>query len=119
MAILRHRARVAPETRALLVYSSRTWEEIIFRDELLLAAETDPNFRLVLATTREPSRRPSDFDRRLDAEALREILVRWGERPEHTYVCGSTPFVEAIADALVLDGLAPDRIRTERYGGAS
>jgi ferredoxin-NADP reductase len=119
MAILRHRARVAPETRALLVYSSRSWEEIIFRDELLRAEESDPHFQLVLATTREPGRRSTDFERRLDANALREILARWGERPEHTYVCGSTPFVESIADALVLDGLAPARIRTERYGGAS
>jgi ferredoxin-NADP reductase len=119
VAILRQRARVAPGTRTLLVYSSRTWEEVIFREELLRASESDPAFQLVLATTREPRRRPSDYERRLDAGALREILTRWGERPEHSYVCGSTPFVESIADALVLDGLAPGRIRTERYGGAS
>jgi ferredoxin-NADP reductase len=119
MAILRHRTRVAPAARALLVYSSRTWEELIFRDELLRAHESDPSFQLVLATTRESRRRATDFERRLDADALHEILRSWGERPEHTYVCGSTPFVESIADALVLDGLAPGRIRTERYGGAS
>lgn len=34
------------------------------------------------------------------------------------YVCGPTGFVEAVADLLVLAGHAPDRIRTERFGGA-
>jgi ferredoxin-NADP reductase len=119
MAILRHRARVAPETPALLVYSSRTWDEIIFRDELLEAEASDPNVDVVFATTRAPRQRVTDFDRRLDIEALREILMRWGESPEHVYVCGATPFVESMANALVLEGLAPGRIKAERYGGAS
>jgi ferredoxin-NADP reductase len=34
-----------------------------------------------------------------------------------TFVCGSTPFVERVAGTLVELGHAPERIRTERYGG--
>jgi ferredoxin-NADP reductase len=32
------------------------------------------------------------------------------------YVCGPTPFVEAVAEALVTLGHEPARIKTERFG---
>ena len=44
----------------LLAYSARTWDEIIFRDELLRAEADDRNLRLVVTTTREPRHRPAD-----------------------------------------------------------
>jgi ferredoxin-NADP reductase len=116
-AILEHRALTAPLTDALLIYSARTWEELIFRDELLRADADDPHFRLVLSITRDGRRRPTDYERRLDREALREILTGWHVRPQHAYVCGSTPFVEAVATALVEEGVDAERVRTERYGG--
>ena len=37
---------------------------------------------------------------------------------ERTYVCGPTPFVEAVAGWLVELGHQPGTIRTERFGGA-
>jgi ferredoxin-NADP reductase len=37
---------------------------------------------------------------------------------ERSYVCGPTPFVEAVADWLVELGHQPGTIRTERFGGA-
>ena len=33
-----------------------------------------------------------------------------------TYVCGPTPFVEAVAEALVQLGHDPQAIKTERFG---
>jgi len=117
MAILRHRARTAPSTRTLLVYSSRTWDEVIFRDELIETDARDASLDLVLVTTRDRPRRPHDLARRLDRDALHEILDRWSENPAHAFVCGSTPFVEAIANALVDEGVRADRVKTERYGG--
>jgi ferredoxin-NADP reductase len=90
---------------------------VIFRDELLNAEASDPNLRLAIATTRDPRQRSDDFERRFDRNTLREILTRWGESPARVYVCGSTPFVESVADALVQEGVAAARIRTERFGG--
>jgi len=119
MSMLRHRATAAPRTPALLAYSARTWDEVIFRDELLAAEVSDPNLRLVVTTTREPRHRPADLERRFDREVLREILARWPESPRHVYVCGATVFVEAVATALVAEGIPADRVRTERYGGVS
>ena len=118
MAMARHRAPVAPQTQTLLVYSARTWDEIIYRDELFALEAADENFRLVLTTTREPRRWSHDYDRRLDPTLLREILARWGSVPRHAYVCGSNAFVEAVSSALVADGVPAAIIRTERYGGS-
>ena len=73
---------------------------------------------MVFSTTRGPRRRDGDYERRFDRDALRAILARWGTSPERVYVCGSTPFVEAVANALVAEGVSPGRVKTERYGGA-
>jgi ferredoxin-NADP reductase len=37
---------------------------------------------------------------------------------ERSYVCGPTPFVEAVSDWLIELGHQPGTIRTERFGGA-
>ncbi len=117
MAIERHRAAVAPATEALLVYSARTRDELIFRDELFDRRTRDDGFRLVVTTTREPRRDRVDFDRRLDRALLREILAGWQRAPRHVYVCGANDFVEAVTSALVAEELPPRIIRAERYGG--
>jgi ferredoxin-NADP reductase len=118
-SIVRDRAIAAPGVEALLAYSARRWEELIFRDELLAAGENAPGLTVVVTTTREPRRRPDDFERRLDRSLLRDILARWNRTPQQVYVCGANGFVEAVTRALVLEGLPPARIRAERYGGAS
>src|SRR5581483_4009511 len=109
MSIVRHRAAVSPVTKALLAYSARTWDEVIFRDELVDRAARDANFRLVLATTRGVSPRSEDFGRRFDRPALREVLGAWGNVPRHAYVCGSTPFVETVSGHLVAEGMPFER----------
>ncbi|MGE0724943.1 MAG: FAD-binding oxidoreductase, partial [Alphaproteobacteria bacterium] len=116
MAIVRHRAAVAPEVPALLAYSARTWEDVIFRDELIRAEAAQANLSVVLATTRGPPHRPQDIGRRLDRASLRDLLGRT-PMPRHVYVCGSNAFVESVTGALVDEGLAPEGIRTERFGG--
>ncbi len=54
--------------------------------------------------------------RRVDAEILSTDVVPAADRPL-VYVCGPTGFVEAVAGTLVALGHAPDRVRTERFGG--
>ena len=46
---------------------------------------------------------------------LAEVGPGADERPL-VYVCGPTPFVEAVAEALVHLGHEPGRVRTERFG---
>jgi ferredoxin-NADP reductase len=117
VAIARRRAAVSPSTEALLVYSARAWDEIIFRDELFERKARDANLQVVVTTTREPRRDQVDYDRRLERSVLSEILGRWQRAPRHAYVCGSNAFVEAVTSALVAEGVPPRTIRAERYGG--
>jgi ferredoxin-NADP reductase len=46
---------------------------------------------------------------------LAEVGPSPAARP-HVFVCGPTPFVEAVAEALVTLGHEPQRIKTERFG---
>jgi ferredoxin-NADP reductase len=118
VAIARHRAIASPQTPALLLYSARTWDEVIFREELVFAQAQQPEFLFIATTTRAPKVRTTDFEGRLDAVQMRGALARWGRAPRLAYVCGANRFVEAAATALIEAGVEAERIRTERYGGA-
>jgi ferredoxin-NADP reductase len=109
-AMAHHRARVGSSAPMKLLYSARSWEEVIYRDEL----ETwgiDVAFTL----TREQPPGWEGYARRIDDELLREVAFPASERPR-VYVCGSTRFVDAAADGLVRLGYDPASIRTERFG---
>ncbi|HSI47643.1 MAG TPA: ferredoxin reductase [Ideonella sp.] len=119
MAMLRHRAATRAPVDTLLLYSARTWDELVYRDELAMMAAQDTRLHFTAVTTREPARRPGDFSQRLDRAALAAALQRWGRQPQDVYVCGATGFVETVAAALVDLGVPASSIRTERYGGLS
>lgn len=116
VAIVREWSGAEAKTPLLLAYSARTWEELVFRDELLTRAH-ESNFLFIVTTTRGPRHRPGDFDRRLDQSLPRELLTRWGRTARAVYVCGSNVFVEAVTTGLVLEAVPSGRIRTERFGG--
>ena len=96
-----------------LVYSSRTWDDVIFRDELDVLARG--GFEVVHTLTREQPPGWSGYARRIDRELLAEVAFPAAEEPR-VYVCGSTRFVDAAADGLVELGYGPRWIRTERFG---
>ena len=123
MAMLRHRAAVlraeSEETRhqvpVRLLYSSRRWDEVIYRDELARLAEDDPTLEVTLTLTREQPQGWTGFRHRIDRMMLAEVAWPPAERP-HVFVCGPTPLVEAVAGALVALGHDPVRVKTERFG---
>ena len=96
-----------------LVYSSRTWDDVIYRDELERLA--GGGLEVVHTLTREQPPGWSGYSRRIDPELLREVAFPVAEEPR-VYVCGSTRFVDAAADGLVGLGYDPHWIRTERFG---
>jgi ferredoxin-NADP reductase len=109
-SMLRHRAAAGSSVPARLLYSSRSLEEVIYRDEWEgLGADV----RLTL--TRERPEGWTGYARRIDADLLAEVAWPSEEQPL-VFVCGPTAFVETAASALVGLGHDPARIKTERFG---
>lgn len=114
VAMLRHRAARSSRVPARLLYSVRDLGDVIFRSELdrLSAGE---GLEVILTLTREQPPGWTGYGRRVDADMLAEVA--WPpERRPLVYVCGPTPFVEAVAGSLVALGHDPNRIKTERFG---
>ncbi len=115
MAMLRHRAAAGSTVAARLLYSSRSYEEIIYRKELEDLVARDGSLEVVHTLTRSRPEGWSGYDRRIDAEMLQEVSWPASENPL-AFVCGPTSFVEGVADALVSLGHDPARVKTERFG---
>lgn len=115
MAMLRHRAAVGSDIPTTLLYSSRSWDEVIFRDELACMAAADPALRVVHTLTRSQPEGWTGLRRRIDAAMLDEVVGP--PRPGAiAFVCGPTALVERAATDLVALGYPPERVRTERFG---
>ena len=113
MAMLRHRAAAGSDAAARLLFSSRTWEDVIYRDELERLA--GDGLEVVHTLTRGAPPGWTGYARRVDADMLREVAWPPAERAQ-TFVCGPTSFVEAVASGLVELGHDPATIKTERFG---
>ena len=114
MAMLRHRAARASTTPAVLLVSSRTAEDILYRDELARLAAGD-GLAIHHTLTRGAPDGWDGFEGRVDAAMLRAVAPAPSGEP-HIFVCGPTPFVEAVADLLVGLSYEPASIHAERFG---
>jgi ferredoxin-NADP reductase len=115
MAMIRHRAAVGSDVPTRLLYSSRSYEEIIYREELETLASRDASLEVIHTLTRSTPEGWAGYHRRIDAEMLGEVSWPANENPL-AFVCGPTSFVEGVADALVSLGHDPILVKTERFG---
>jgi ferredoxin-NADP reductase len=112
MSMIRHRAAIGSSTPTRLLYSSRSYEDVIYRPEL-----EEPAAGLEVFHTLTRSQPPgwTGYARRIDAELLGEVAWPVADEPR-VFICGSTRFVDAAADGLVAMGYPALSIRTERFG---
>jgi ferredoxin-NADP reductase len=115
MAMIRHRQAVGNDTPVRLLFSSRSYEDVIFREELERLAAEDETLQVTHTLTRSVPPGWKGYDRRIDEEMLGEVAFSPGEMPL-AFVCGPTPLVEAVATTLVGLGHEPARVKTERFG---
>ena len=113
-AILRHHRAVGSTVPVRMLYSARTLEDVIYRDELARFSDNDGVEIHFTLTRTQPAEWPG-YGRRIDSGLLDEVSWPPSERPL-IYVCGPTSFVETAASTLVGLGHEPTRIRTERFG---
>jgi ferredoxin-NADP reductase len=115
MAMLRHRIAIGNKDPARLLYSSRTIEDIIYKNELDRLTSSDDGLTVVHTLTRSQPSGWKGYGRRIDREMVRDVAWPAEQQPA-AFICGPTAFVETAADLLVEFGYGPGLIKTERFG---
>jgi len=115
MAMLRHRDRLTTRTPVVLLYSSRSLEDVIYRKELEDMARRDADLRVVHTLTRIQPKEWMGHRRRIDKALLAEACFPPEQTPK-IFVCGPTALVESVSTLLVELGHDPHTIGTERFG---
>src|ERR671936_2960759 len=100
MSMLRHRAARRSQVSARLLYSARSLDDVIYRQELERLA-TD-NLEVLYTLTRAQPPGWTGYARRVDKDMLEEVA--FGGDHGIAFVCGPTRFVEAVADGLLAVG---------------
>ena len=114
-AMVRHRVAAGSATPVRLVYSSRSIDDVIYRDQLDGLAATGDGVEVIHTLTRSQPPGWTGYARRIDATLLAEVA--WpATAAAAAFVCGPTRFVETVAAGLLGLGYEPGRIRTERFG---
>lgn len=135
-SILKHALAHHPKLRHTFIYSNRTWEDVIFKDQLteLVRARTD-RLRIVHTLTRETDDhrfQPDVRKGRLSASLIAELVPDLSEA--FFYVCGPAisawdraaarergrelqpRFLESVLMALESLGVKQNQITRESYG---
>lgn len=115
MSMVRTRARAGSRVPFRLLYSVRDPDAVLYGVELAALEHDDPLLQVRYVFTRVApagSARPAG---RIDAAFLAEFGVAAALTPA-VFVCGSSSFVEAVANLLVAAGHDAGRVKTERFG---
>ena len=115
MAMLRHRAAVGSTVPTRLLYSSRSYEDIIYRDELDRLVRSSARLEVVHTLTRAQPPGWTDYQRPIDADMLRDVAWPADQHPL-IYICGPTLFVGTAATSLDTLGHDPRRVKAEDFG---
>jgi ferredoxin-NADP reductase len=135
-AMLKHALRHFPTIRHTFVYSNKTWDDVIYRDQLAsLEREHPDRLRVVHTLTRDPD--AAQRGERVRTGRVSAALLRQ-EIPDPSaclvYACGpavsvwdrqrakaegTTPqprFLESALEAVADIGVPKERVKTESYG---
>ena len=115
MAMIRLRHAAASTVPTRLLYSSRSLEDVIYREELDQFVASGTGLEVIHTLTRVAAEEWTGFHRRIDAEMLTAVAWPPSEQPL-IFICGPTPLVETAAESLVHLGHEPHHIKTERFG---
>lgn len=133
-SIIKHSLREHPKLRHTLLYSNRSWDDVIFRRQLVdLQSQHPARLRVVHTLTRSTEGAPAGIGQgRVTADLLRDAIP--GPTECLVYACGpavsrwdrqtarergetATPrFLETILALLEEVGVPQDRIEHESYG---
>lgn len=136
LSILKHALATSMKLRHTFIYSNKTWDDIIYRDELArLERENPGKLTVVHCVTREPDAArhgPRVHAGRVTPEILKKFVHDWDKC--EVFACGpaitkyekaaakekgveATPrFMESVLASLEAVGLPKERLHKESYG---
>lgn len=94
-----------------LLFSSKSWDYIIHRDELARYETRMPNLEVIHTLTRDPECDKVQYHRRIDLEMIAAHLPA----EPLCYLCGPPQMCENAETDLEALGVDPSRIRIEKY----
>ncbi|MGE5123370.1 MAG: ferredoxin reductase [Acidobacteriaceae bacterium] len=115
LAMIRHRQAAGSRVPARLLYSSHSFEDIIYRQELERLQRENTGLEIFHTLTRRQPEGWSGYARRIDLKMLEEVALPLGDQLK-AYICGPTALVEGVANGLVQLGIPASQVRTERFG---
>jgi ferredoxin-NADP reductase len=115
MAMIRHHAAVGAMANVRLLYSSRSIDDVIYRDELATLSAGGTRLEVSQTLTRSQPPGWEGYSRRIDGEMVAEVAWPRKDSPA-VFICGPTAFVETAAGLLVESGYDATWIKTERFG---
>ncbi|HZG65492.1 MAG TPA: ferredoxin reductase [Herpetosiphonaceae bacterium] len=115
MAMMRHRRAAGATIPTRLLYSSRSPDDVIYREELDQVHAASTGCDVIHTFTRSHPPEWTGYVRRIDQQMLTEVVAPLGRAPR-TFICGPTLLVESVASSLVHLAIPPAEIRTERFG---
>lgn len=116
MSMLRHHFNHTDSRLIKFLVSAQDLDRVLYKAELAEDQAKDANFKMITTLTNNAPDNWTGYTRRVDEQMLTEVFgdVKNGR----FYICGQTPFVEAVANGLVGLGIPSEKIKTERFGGA-
>lgn len=100
------------DTSIVMLYSNKTSDEIVFKDQLDEMRKSDPHLDIKYVLTREPNY--SGLKGHVDGNMIKEQIPDYKERT--FYICGPPSMNEAMKKALG-DLVPEDRIKLEDFTG--
>ena len=111
-SILQAVTAAEPHSRVELLYCNRSWDDVIFADELARLSRERPRLRVRHILTRPPCNW-AGLRGRLEGDTLRRVVVP--DPRAHYFVCGPQEMMDTVTEHLVGGGARAARVHIERF----
>lgn len=113
MAMIRYQVSKGTSIPMHLVFSSKSAEYVIYREELAELALQHSWLKVTHTFTRDATDPLARYHRRIDKEMVGDVFHE--SAPSLAYLCGPPEMVDDCERALLELGMEPARIKTEKY----
>jgi len=114
MSVARQLTDIAWDNEIYFLYTCRTLEEFIFREELNYLQDRNPNLRLVVTLSGATEDIKGFHRGRITKEFIADSVPKIAGRRVH--LCGSPPMAEAVKEMLTELGVQSSEIKFEAFG---